>query len=126
MSTKYIFVSLYSEKGTPPKKHEKTKFGGIEKDLDTICADATCYESEMRYPTDQKLLWKTVHLLRNPHHQCGATRRADDRTAKSEANPFTRCKKGTIAVALTIMPELNDNPYFMITFLKWVSPTRTK
>ena len=28
------------------------------KELDTFCTDATCYESEMRYPTDQKLLWE--------------------------------------------------------------------
>ena len=28
------------------------------KNLDTMCTDATCYESEMRYPTDQKLLWE--------------------------------------------------------------------
>ena len=27
-------------------------------DLDTMYTDATCYESEMRYPTDQKLLWE--------------------------------------------------------------------
>ena len=26
--------------------------------LDTMCTDATCYESEMRYPTDAKLLWE--------------------------------------------------------------------
>lgn len=26
--------------------------------LDTMCTDATCYESEMRYPTDTKLLWE--------------------------------------------------------------------
>ncbi len=29
------------------------------KDLDTFYTDATCYESEMRYPTDQKLLWES-------------------------------------------------------------------
>jgi len=29
-------------------------------DLDTMFTDATCYESEMRYPTDQKLLWECV------------------------------------------------------------------
>ena len=29
-------------------------------DLDTMYTDATCYESEMRYPTDQKLLWECV------------------------------------------------------------------
>ena len=28
------------------------------KALDTMYTDATCYESEMRYPTDQKLLWE--------------------------------------------------------------------
>ena len=28
------------------------------KDLDTMYTDATCYESKMRYPTDQKLLWE--------------------------------------------------------------------
>ena len=30
------------------------------KDLETFYTDATCYESEMRYPTDQKLLWECV------------------------------------------------------------------
>ena len=30
------------------------------KDLDTMYTDATCYESEMRYPTDAKLLWECV------------------------------------------------------------------
>ena len=30
------------------------------KDLDTMFTDATCYESEMRYPTDQKLLWDCI------------------------------------------------------------------
>ena len=27
------------------------------KELETVYTDATCYESEMRYPTDPKLLW---------------------------------------------------------------------
>ena len=30
------------------------------KNLDTMFTDATCYEGEMRYPTDQKLLWECV------------------------------------------------------------------
>ena len=30
------------------------------RDLDTMYTDATCYESDMRYPTDQKLLWECV------------------------------------------------------------------
>ena len=29
-------------------------------DLDTMYTDATCYESEMRYPTDAKLLWEGI------------------------------------------------------------------
>lgn len=28
-----------------------------------ITTDATCYESEVRYPTDQKILWESVHWL---------------------------------------------------------------
>lgn len=28
------------------------------KDLETMYTDATCYESETRYPTDPKLLWE--------------------------------------------------------------------
>lgn len=30
------------------------------RDLDTMYTDATCYESEMRYPTDAKLLWEGI------------------------------------------------------------------
>ena len=30
------------------------------KNLDTLYTDATCYESEMRYPTDPKLLWEGI------------------------------------------------------------------
>ena len=30
------------------------------KDLDTMYTDATCYESDMRYPTDPKLLWEGI------------------------------------------------------------------
>ena len=30
----------------------------LMKNLDTMYTDATCYESERRYPTDQKLLWE--------------------------------------------------------------------
>ncbi|WP_226789013.1 transposase [Polaribacter porphyrae] len=30
-----------------------------------VTVDATCYESEVRYPTDQKLLWEATHWLYN-------------------------------------------------------------
>ena len=30
--------------------------------LDTMYTDATCYESEMRYPADPKLLWEGIEI----------------------------------------------------------------
>ena len=45
-------------------KTEKLLFSnwsGFIKDQHSITTDATCYESEVRYPTSQKLLWESVH-----------------------------------------------------------------
>ena len=45
-------------------KAEKIFFNywsGFIKNQDCITTDATCYESEVRYPTDQKLLWESTH-----------------------------------------------------------------
>lgn len=36
-------------------------WSGYIKNQDSITTDATCYESEVRYPTSQKLLWESVH-----------------------------------------------------------------
>ena len=36
------------------------KLRPYKENLDTIYIDATCYESEMRYPTDAKLLWEGI------------------------------------------------------------------
>ena len=48
------------------------------KDLDTFYTDATCYESEMRYPTDQKLLWecneKAYSIMCTVCHRLGIRR----------------------------------------------------
>ena len=48
------------------------------KDLDTFYTDATCYESEMRYPTDQKLLWecceKSYRIMCDLSHRLGIHR----------------------------------------------------
>lgn len=35
------------------------------KQPDQVVVDATCYESELRYPTPQKLLWEAVYWLHN-------------------------------------------------------------
>ena len=37
-----------------------TNWSGFIKEQASIFTDATCYESEVRYPTDQKLLWEAV------------------------------------------------------------------
>ena len=47
-------------------KTEKVLFNAWKpymNDLNQVVTDATCYESELRYPTDQKLLWEAVHWL---------------------------------------------------------------
>lgn len=36
------------------------KWRSYMENLDTMYTDATCYESEMRYPTDAKLLWEGI------------------------------------------------------------------
>ena len=46
------------------------KWAPYMSDLGSICMDATCYESDMRYPTDIKLLWEAVewnHALLRGH-----------------------------------------------------------
>ncbi len=50
-------------------KTEKVLFNnwsGFIKDQHCVLVDATCFESESRYPTDQKLLWESIHWT---HHQ---------------------------------------------------------
>lgn len=51
------------------EKAEKALFhnwSSFIKEQSSIFTDATCYESEVRYPTNQKLLWESVHWS---HHQ---------------------------------------------------------
>lgn len=47
---------------------EKALFNSWKQHIDNsdqIVMDATCYESEVRYPTIQKLLWESVHWMYN-------------------------------------------------------------
>ena len=39
------------------------KWRSYMENLDTMYTDATCYESEMRYPTDVKLLWEGIEKI---------------------------------------------------------------
>ena len=43
------------------------------RNLDTMYTDATCYESEMRYPTDAKLLWEGIE--KSYETMCGLSAR---------------------------------------------------
>lgn len=45
------------------------------KDLDTMYTDATCYESEIRYPTDPKLLWEGIE--KSYAAMCGLSHRLE-------------------------------------------------
>ena len=50
-------------------KTEKALFSywsGFIKNKESIPTDATCYESEVRFPTDQKLLWECVEWCHGP------------------------------------------------------------
>lgn len=40
------------------------------KDCTKVLMDATCYESSLRYPTDQKLLWESVFFYTNYANGC--------------------------------------------------------
>lgn len=79
------------------------------KDLDTMYTDATCYESEMRYPTDPKLLWEGIeksylimcefssrHKLHRPRTKCLDVQKANlayrkqRRRTKSHTRKMTR------------------------------------
>ena len=46
------------------------------KNLDTLYTDATCYESQMRFPTDAKLLWECTE--KSHGIMCAACPRADE------------------------------------------------
>ena len=79
------------------------------KDLDTMYTDATCYENEMRYPTEPKLLWEGIEKsytitcefssilkLHRPRTKCldvqkaNLTYRKQRRRTKSQTRKMTR------------------------------------
>ena len=60
--------------------------------LDTMYTDATCYESEMRYPTDAKLLWEGIE--KSYETMCGLSRRLGIRRPRTK---FTDVQKANLA-----------------------------
>ena len=50
--------------------------------LDTMYTDATCYESEMRYPTDPKLLWEGIE--KGYETMCGLSKRLGVRRPRTK------------------------------------------
>ena len=59
---------------------------------DTMYTDATCYESEMRYPTDAKLLWEGTG--RSYETMCGLSRRPGIRRPRTK---FTDVQNADLA-----------------------------
>ena len=61
-----MFLKMYTGLSCPKLKIQKLQDILVEQwkpymqNLDTMYTDATCYESEMRYPTDPKLLWEGI------------------------------------------------------------------
>ena len=64
------------------------------KGLDTMYTDATCYESEMRYPTDQKLLWECIEK---------------GYALMCEASLFSERENQTIAVITTVYRQQHNH-----------------
>ena len=60
--------------------------------LDTMYTDATCYESEMRHPTDAKLLWEGIE--KSYETMCGLSRRLGIRRPRTK---FTDVQKANLA-----------------------------
>ena len=64
--------------------------------LHVCMADATCYESHMRFPTDMKLLWESVEwLYRHVCMHCGklGIRRPRNKYTDVAASYLSYCKK---------------------------------
>lgn len=51
---------IEGKKGVPLQDILAEQWKPYMQNLDTMYTDATCYESEMRYPTDPKLLWEGI------------------------------------------------------------------
>lgn len=64
------------------------------KDLDTMYTDATCYESEMRYPTDAKLLWEGIE--KSYKIMCGVSKRAGIHRPKTKYLDVEKANMGYV------------------------------
>lgn len=64
------------------------------KDLDTMYTDATCYESEMRYPTDAKLLWEGIE--KSYKIMCDVSKRAGIHRPKTKYLDVEKANKGYV------------------------------
>lgn len=64
------------------------------KDLDTMYTDATCYESEMRYPTDAKLLWEGIE--KSYKIMCDVSKRAGIHRPKTKYLDVEKANMGYV------------------------------
>ena len=85
------------------------------KNLETFYTDATCYESDMRYPTDQKLLWECVE--KSYSIMCRMSGRLDIHRPRTLPYPQKAIETGRIVKQeaglnskQVRLKELNDSP----------------
>ena len=64
------------------------------KNLDTLYTDATCYESEMRFPTDQKLLWECCQKAYAI--MCEASQRINIHRPRTKYNDVAKANMGYV------------------------------
>lgn len=58
------------------------------KDLDTLYLDATCYESQMRFPTDVKLLWECIEKVYRM--MCSISSQLGERRMRTKYNDIAK------------------------------------
>ena len=64
------------------------------KDLDTFYTDATCYESDMRYPTDRKLLWECIE--KSYRMMCALSQRLGTRRPRTKFLDVEKANMGYV------------------------------
>jgi len=78
-----------------------------------IVVDATCYESELRYPTDQKLLWESLQWM---YKQLGQLCKVLG--VKMPRSKYLKWKKRYIGYSRLNMIELLDLYWALIEVVK--------
>ena len=91
------------------------------KNLDTLYTDATCYESQMRFPTDAKLLWECVE--RSHALMCIACRNANENRYRTK---YSDVAKARLAYAKKRRRSSQHTHHIILRMLKLLNKILTK